>query len=235
MNILITQLEQEQIDKICNIYFYQGITFDKIVQLPQDATQSKKDRMVDAAISKLVTGNLIVVDSLEMLGHSAFSILKRLFAINGNKSSTLHLSKDNYTLCPDEYNVNILLYKLLEVEKSYTKQRTDIAKQTREKRGTKLGRKSGQKVKSIFDKHKTKIKNFHALGLSKTKIVEYIGVGTPQALGNYIKRIDLKEEKPNKDIKQKKKQNNSAKIPKVKMIDVEKLKMLQQAELGLGD
>ncbi|MDK9693710.1 MAG: hypothetical protein OEL19_05650, partial [Sulfurimonas sp.] len=204
-NTLITQLEQEQIDKICNVYFYQGITFDKIVQLPQDATQSKKDRMLDAAISKLVTGNLIVVDSLEILGHSSFLILKRLFVINGNKSSTLHIIKDDYILDPDEYKINTLFYKIIEIEKSYTKQRTDIAKQTREKRGTKLGRKSGQKVKSIFDKHRAKIKRFNALGLSKKKIIECIGVGTPQALGNYIKRTELEQEDTKKLCKAKRK------------------------------
>lgn len=205
MNILITQFEQTRLDKLYNIYLDKNIIFDKTIQLPQDAIQCKKDKLIDKNISKLVTGDFIAIDSLEILGHSSFLILKRLFVINGNKSSTLHIIKDDYILDPDEYKINTLFYKIIEIEKSYTKQRTDIAKQTREKRGTKLGRKSGQKVKSIFDKHRAKIKRFNALGLSKKKIIECIGVGTPQALGNYIKRTELEQEDTKKLCKAKRK------------------------------
>ena len=85
------------------------------------------------------------------------------------------------------------------IERVKIDKRTNLAEKTREKNQTKLGRKSGKPTKSMYDEHKAKIKKLHDLGVTKTKIIEHIGIGTAQSLGVYIKKKFSKDNKTKKE------------------------------------
>ena len=53
----------------------------------------------------------------------------------------------------------------------------------------------------MFDKHKAKIKRLYNSGYSIKKISDEINIGTPQALGRYIKKNNLEVEKELNDLK----------------------------------
>ena len=93
-----------------------------------------------------------------------------MVAIN-NKGSAIYLYEEDLYFDNDSH-MFCKLYKFLGYERKCLEQRARVAKITREKNEKKLGRVKGKKVKSIFDPYKTKIKNYHKLGLSKTKIIE---------------------------------------------------------------
>lgn len=64
----------------------------------------------------------------------------------------------------------------------------------------KLGRKTGQPIKSKYEKHKRRIFYLHKQGVPNTKIVKDIQLGTPQSLGKYIKEIkQLQKNKQKKE------------------------------------
>lgn len=106
-----------------------------------------------------------------------------------NKDLILHLKND-------------LLFKfitsLLEFENEKINIRTQIAKDTREKRNTALGRKAGQKIKSKYEQYKRRIMYLHKKGVPNTKIVKEIDTGTAQSLGKYIKQLKLEEKRKQK-------------------------------------
>lgn len=89
-----------------------------------------------------------------------------------------------------ETNQTFLLLKTLyDIEKEHIKKRIVLAQKSCKSRNKKLGRKKGLKTKSIYDEHKKTIFKLFKLKVPKTKIIEEIGVGTPQGLGKYIKKI----------------------------------------------
>ena len=171
---------------------------------------------LDKALKKVSTNDTIIVNDLSVFGQSIFSILKYLEDFN-LKNITLHIINLNQILSKNQdTKLFILLSNLLKIERNKIKQRTTLAKSTREKKGTILGRKSGKPTKSMYDEHKAKIKRLHDLGVSKKKIIEHIGVGTAQSLGVYIKKKFPEEEKPSvvqKNIQtEEKKDKNISKI-----------------------
>ena len=169
---------------------------------------------LEKALEKVSINDTIIVNDLSVFGQSIFSILRYLEKLN-LKNIMLHIINLNQILSKNQdTKFFILLSNLLKIERNKIKQRTNLAKNTREKKGTTLGRKSGKPTKSMYDEHKVKIKRLYDLGVSKKKILDHIGVGTAQSLGVYIKKKFPEEKKPstvqkNVQIKEKKDNNVS--------------------------
>ena len=88
-------------------------------------------------------------------------------------------------------NTNINLIEMLyKIEENRNVKKVIKRNKTLKENSTNVGRKKGHKVKSIFDKDKKIILKLHKDGVSNTKIIDKIGVGTPQGLGKYIKQIE---------------------------------------------
>ncbi len=172
-----------------------------ITETKQLSSEMNKNVVVKKIITQLRDGDTVIVDGLALLGNSLYTSLKNMVAIN-NKRARISLFSEKLDFEVDAMLFDIL-NEFLKFEKWSMQERAKKAKQTREKKATKVGRKKGGKVKSIFDSHRAKIIKFNTLGLSKSKIVAHIGVGTPQALGNYIKKLNLAQEqkKSKKSIK----------------------------------
>ena len=170
-----------------------NINIDKILEV-----NGKNDKSylynLEKALEEVSINDTIIVNDLSVFGQSIFSILRYLENFN-LKNISLHIINLNQILSKDQdTKLFILLSSLLKIEQNKINKRTALAEATREKKGTKLGRKSGGKTKSMFDEHKVKIKRLYDLGVSKKRIIDQIGVGTAQSLGVYIKKKFPKEE-----------------------------------------
>lgn len=188
MALYLTKLDKEASEEIEK----KLINFDIIVEKTK---RIRKHVSMAKTILKYFNGNfqpyIIVVDNFESLGNSLYSILKNSIELNQKGVRIFLADRFNY-FCAESN-----LRNLLEFEKRRLSRSAGSAKATRERKNSRLGRRKGARVKSIFDKHKSRIKKLHNIGLSKTKIIEKIGEGTPQALGKYIKRLE--EERNNKE------------------------------------
>ena len=102
-----------------------------------------------------------------------------------------------------------IVIALIKVEKKVKEKRMSSAKETRDNNGTKIGRKSGKKTKSMFDKHKKKIIKLNESKVPKTEILkelksddDILKNATSQALGQYIKRINENRRTKKERVKQ---------------------------------
>ncbi|NOQ30487.1 MAG: hypothetical protein GQ570_05115 [Helicobacteraceae bacterium] len=168
---------------------------DDITLCPIRFSQFKQNTLLDKTIKKLSQGDTFIVDSLKSLGSSSIHILKRLDNIK-NRRATLYLDKQDFILKPDD-DIFKILNSLLHIEAIHKTDKNKAARATLIKNKTTRGRKKAKRVKSIFDKHKSKIMKYETLGVTKKKIIENIGIGNAQALSKYIKRI--KEELTEKE------------------------------------
>ena len=151
------------------------------------------EKTIDAVIDKLKREDILFVDSIDILGNSLFKILN-IIHISQNKGIKLYLCSENILL-ENCTKLDVILPSLVHVGRAFIDNRTQAAEKTRRKKNIKLGRKKGTQYKSKYDVHKKDIKKLYEFGLSKKKIIEKIGVGTPQSLTSYINTKILKTKK----------------------------------------
>jgi len=176
-----------QRDEISQYKQAKEIVIDKIYEFNLKARQSKTNISLDKIIEKLHTNDAFIIDSLNILGDTIFKVIQRIIRLK-EKNVNLHLVYEGIILRPNDERFN-LLYNLFSLENASIKKRTQIANNTRKTKSIKLGRKTGKKTNSIYDKYKKKIMSLDKLGLSKKKIIDEIKVGSAQGLGVYIKKI----------------------------------------------
>jgi len=145
--------------------------------------------------SKLSEGvKYIIVPNLSILGNTSFKVLKYIIKQVLEEGRSLHIVDDDIIIDRDHMGSINLIYALFQIERQYVVNRVNISKATRTRNKSKLGRKKGKKVKSMFDKHKAKIKRLYNSKCSIKEISDAIDVGTAQALGRYIKKNNLAAE-----------------------------------------
>jgi DNA invertase Pin-like site-specific DNA recombinase len=168
-------------------------------QEPLTFYQVSREKKFDNYLNILQNDSMLFVDSFAVLGHSIFCILDNIKKLK-DKNITLYIINKGLTFHLQNRVLFNFLEGLLEFERDKIKHKTDMAKQTREKNKTKLGRKKNQKMKSKYDEYKRRILYLHRKGVPNTKIVKDINLGTPQSLGQYIKRLKSKENRKNQKI-----------------------------------
>ena len=132
----------------------------------------------------------IIIPDLSILGNTSFKVLKFIKQVVAEGRS-LHIVDDSIIIDNTYLDSINLINALFQIERQYVENRVNISKVTRTRNKSKLGRKKGKKVKSMFDKHKAKIKRLYNSGYSIKKISDEINIVTPQALGRYIKKNNL--------------------------------------------
>ncbi len=159
-------------------------------------SQYKIENNIDQIINKLPKGDRLIVAELRILGNSSFKTLKRINSAY-LKDISIYSVKENLLFDSKNQALGSMVVALLDIEESLKDRRLETAKSTRQKNKTKLGRKSGGKTKSMFDKHKRKILKLHSQGVTKRRILveikkddQAIENTSPQALGQYIKKIE---------------------------------------------
>lgn len=161
------------------------------------------DRKIDQVIGSMKIGDTLIISHINMLGQSTHRILKRLLFLLHNKLCSLYVITRDIRIRPNDFYVPIeLLVQMSEFSNALNGQKQEAVKNTLKSSGKKTGRVKGKKYKSKFDEYRTKIMTMHSRGISKKRICETIGIGTPQAIGKYIKAVN--EEREKKQNKQKK-------------------------------
>ena len=98
-----------------------------------------------------------------------------------SKGIILHIIKDGLIIdCNISNPINDMLLTLLsgfsQMEKNFISERTKSALTQRRAQGIKLGRKKGAIVKSIYDEHLVKIKEFVDKNVTISNISKIIGI-----------------------------------------------------------
>ena len=154
-----------------------------------------KNTIFVKSLKKVEINSLVIIYKLSDLGNSTFQILKNIFDLFSKNINICIYSKDFFLRYNDSsFPVNILK-EIYEIEEFKINNRLNRTKNTLIKKSKQVGRKSGKKTKSIFDKHKKIIFEELKRNTPKTKILKMLKQNdlilfntTPQALGQYIKR-----------------------------------------------
>jgi DNA invertase Pin-like site-specific DNA recombinase len=188
------------------------IKIEQIYEYSINARQSKTNLSINKIIEKLQGSDTLIIENLNILGNTIFKVIQKITRLT-EKNVRLHLIYENIILRQNDERLGFL-YNLLSLENNFIKKRTQSADDTRKTKKTQLGRKSGKKTKSIYDKYKKRIMHLEKLGVSKKKIIDEIKIGSSQGLGVYIKKVKESLEKSrtsNKTVK-KNETSNSIKV-----------------------
>jgi len=163
---------------------------DNIVEVTTSSKKDRKERLIDSTINELSSESILLVYSLDRIGRSTIETLQILEDIK-NKGIKLIIIKENIIIDKENENpLNTMMLTMLtavaELERSFISERTKLGLARVKANGTVLGRKKGVLGKSMFDEHIDKIIELHFLGLSLTKIVNYLGIGTSVGLHKFI-------------------------------------------------
>lgn len=162
------------------------------------------DQKIDKVIKSMEEYDCLVINHLNVLGNSPNRILKRVYTLY-SKNCSLHMIQGNIHIQPNDIFIPMqFLVAIAKFGNALNDRKQETVKYTLQKSGKKPGRVTGKKYKSKFDEHKVKIMTMYLKGISKKRICEKIGIGTPQAIGKYIKTVhDQKEKKQTKQRKDK--------------------------------
>ena len=155
---------------------------------------------ISNAINELEADASLIIMNWNILGRTSKKIIKNLQNLF-RKNITIHITQLKISISAENKELVSLIENLYNIDNNSKRSIIETATQTRQKNGTKLGRKAGMKTKSMFDKHKRFIMNQDKQGVPKSKILESIKSINPklkdsssQALGQYIKKVKLKKE-----------------------------------------
>lgn len=190
---------------IINNYKKESKNFFEIVTHEDDISKNKIDSFLDEFIDSLNERDTLTVSELKILGSTSFKILERIKKAT-MKNIIVYLILEDLQFTKNDKSLISLVDSLYSFENSLIQKKITLSKETRLKNKTKIGRKSGKKTKSIFDKYKRKIMRLNKQGVPKTKILlevqqedESLKKTSPQALGQYIKRIEHQMKMQKKD------------------------------------
>jgi DNA invertase Pin-like site-specific DNA recombinase len=171
------------------------------IEVKISSRKSDEDRKIGELVNLLEENDILIVTELSRIGRSVINVIDIVNSIIGKKVN-LHIIKENMIIEPNNINpfttfqMNIFA-SFAQLERDLISLRTKEALKARKEQGIKLGRKKGSLGKSIYDPFKGRIQELYELGLSPTKIIKHIGVGTQQSLANYLlsrnitKKLDI--------------------------------------------
>ena len=171
---------------------------DEFIEVTISSRKKKEFREINETIEKLNSGDTLLVYALDRLGRSTLETLAIIDEIK-NKGIILKIVKENITIDKNISNpMNDMMMTMLsafaDLERSFISERVKAGLEARKAKGIKLGRVKGSIGKSKYDKYEEKIQELYSLGLSLSKIVDYIGEGTKVSLASYIKTRNIQKE-----------------------------------------
>lgn len=207
-------------ERIIRDFINENNTIDyKTIESKSLQNLSSFDRNIDRVINSMQRNDTLIISHINILGQSTHRILKRLFLLLRDKGCSLYIIVNNIHIHPDDENISMnFLFDMHKFLNALNRQKQEAIKNTLKTHQNKTGPKQGKKYKSKFDEHRSKIMTMHSRGISKKRICETIGIGTPQAIGKYIKAVNEEREK-----KQNKQNQKKVYIDNITMIDYEEL------------
>ena len=200
MNIFIKNNSYDFMQQQENIiYKYtntNNINISREFRTNEKLSQYQIENDIDKVIDSLYSGEKLIVSEFNILGKSSSQILRRMERAY-SRSISIYMVKEHILIDYKNDKLFLIIISLLNVEKKSKDKKLKQADKTRQKNGTRLGRKSGKKTKSMFDKHKKKIMKLHRQGVTKVRILNEIKQDdqglkdtSAQALGQYIRKIE---------------------------------------------
>lgn len=209
---------EKQEENIINYIKFNNFNNNEIIESNLLKNVHSFDRKLDCVINSMNWYDCLAINNLKVLGNSPNRILKRLYTLY-SKNCSLYIIQENIYIQPNDSSSPMkLLVAMAKFGNALNDRKQKTVKYTLQKNGKKPGRVAGKKYASKFDPHKNEIMKMHSKGISKKRICETIELGTPQAIGKYIKTV--KEKKENK---QKKRKTEKTYIEPLTMINLEKL------------
>lgn len=151
------------------------------------------DKKIDKVIDAMKEHDCFTISHLSILGNSTHRILKRVNTLYF-KNCRLYVIAGNIHIDPNDISNGInLMLGMYKISDDLNSQKKVAVKKTLKLSGKKTGRVAGKTYKSKFDQYRIKIMTMYSKSISKKKICETIGIGTPQAIGKYIKAMKEKE------------------------------------------
>jgi DNA invertase Pin-like site-specific DNA recombinase len=155
------------------------IEVDEFLELQVSARQSAKTRKVDLLLTRLTSGDTLLVSELSRLGRSVGEIITLIDALVTRQIRVFALKEGlRLTGTQDlQTTVTVTLFGLFaEIERALLSLRTKEALAVAKAAGKRLGRPRGTLGKSKLDGKKEEIKTLLALRVSKASIAKITGV-----------------------------------------------------------
>ena len=168
------------------------LDINDFIEITISSRKSNIERRIDEIVSRLNTGDTLIVAELSRLGRSLSQIVS-LVDILRAKGVQIITIKEAIDTCKDDIStkVQIGMFGLFaEIERDLLSQRTKEGLARARKDGTKLGRPKGSLSVSKLDGREDEIKKYLKLGLNKTAIAQLMECSRP-TLNNFIKTRKL--------------------------------------------
>ena len=170
------------------------LTVDRMVEDFASTKLHWKERQIGEILNKAKPGDNIVVFEAAQVACSTSQVIE-ILSTASHKKVQLHFVKHNAFLknSDDLVNTQYLLDLISKIESDFISKRTTQALARRKAAGLPLGRPKGRGNKSLkLDKHKSDIKKYVALGISKASIAKLVNCH-PQTLYDWLDRNNIKE------------------------------------------
>ena len=168
------------------------LDINDFIEITISSRKSNIERRIDEIVSRLNTGDTLIVAELSRLGRSLSQIVS-LVDILRAKGVQIITIKEAIDTGKDDIStkVQIGMFGLFaEIERDLLSQRTKEGLARARKDGTKLGRPKGSVSVSKLDGREDEIKKYLKLGLNKTAIAQLMECSRP-TLNNFIKTRKL--------------------------------------------
>jgi len=184
-------VQEEQL-KEYNILYFVGEEISSSIKLEK--------RKLYSLLNSLEENTTIIVVALDRIARNTMEILE-ILEICQKRNLIIKTIRENLILerdlKPEQKMILTVLGSIAEMERKTIQNRVKRGLEKTKQNGTVLGRKKGQIVKSKLDKHKKEIISLLEMKLSVRKIKKILDLKvsvSEQAIGNYIKKHNLKEE-----------------------------------------
>lgn len=176
----------------------ENIKIDDFVEIQISSRKTTKERRIDELLEKLESTDTLIATELSRIGRSTaevIGVINELMQRNINViivKQNLKINAGNKDDMTSKVMVTMLSL-FSELERDLISQRTKEALRTKKASGVHLGKPKGTIQKSIFDKHKDRIVELLALGLSVRKIAKnHLSLHNYNNLNDYIKKRKLR-------------------------------------------
>ena len=173
-----------------------GLSSDHLIEDAMSIKYHWTERRIGQLLKTARPGDIIVAYEASHIACSTSQILDFLSKI-AVRNIQIHFVKYNHSLNNDNKQINTqhLLALIAKVESDYISKRTTQALARRKAAGLPLGRPKGRGNKSLkLDKHKTDIKKYLELGISKASIAKLVDCH-PQTLYDWLERNNIDDDK----------------------------------------
>jgi DNA invertase Pin-like site-specific DNA recombinase len=166
-----------------------GLRVDEFVAITISSRQDSRRRRIDELLTKLQTGDTLIVTELSRLGRSTGEVITLVNQLVAHDIRVLILKQHldlhhNHDLTS---KVMITLFSLFaELERDLISMRTKEALAAKKAQGIALGKPKGAIQASMYDKDRDKIVELLGYGLSVRKIARYLGYHNHAGLNYYV-------------------------------------------------